>query len=396
MYKKLKTIIILLLINISLVCSFVFVNTLAFSIPKEVIFYNVQKSQYEFEAMNIPTTYDCSYLNEVNYAAWIAMAYCGEEDKSALYNGINMLVPAKGHYFGAHNIKDAISGDFEGESYTRYWHGAVAMLRFLLFFGSHNQILLTSEILIWFLLILSTWLIYKKDKILAFCYLFSIVLSTFHIVAQSCYYMVDYFVFFIVVILTISHFINLDWQKFTLWLTAIGAVTCYYDGLVVPVLTVGYPLAIYVYLKKDYNYKKIMIAGSCWAFGYLFAILSKWTLADIICHIDIFSYFTGDYQDLYNLHLPLLQYMKRISFIFVASFAFVLGLCILRLILKREISLAIVFVYVLIFLIPVAFCIADWHPFTFHYWMTHRNWSVAYFAAMVCMLDIYYQKKLTR
>lgn len=31
------------------------------------------------------------------------------------------------------------------------------------------------------------------------------------------------------------------------------------------------------------------------------------------------------------------------------------------------------------------FCIVDWYPFIFHYWMTHRNWSVSYFAFMSCL-----------
>lgn len=379
----------LFLINIVLVSLFVLVNTLAFSIPRELIYDNELKSQHELESIVIPSVADCNYTNEENFAAWIAMAYCEDQEKSALFNGINMFVPTVQHYFGAHNIKDAIHGTGVGESYTRYWHGAVAMLRFLLIALSYSQLLLVSQVIMSILFILTVFLTWRKDKPLSVFYAVSILLSTFHVVIRSCYHMVDYFVFFVVVLFTIIYLVKVNWNKFVLWMSAVGCVTCYFDGLVVPVLTIGFPLVLYVYIRRDYNCKNVMLTGFCWAFGYIFAIILKWILADIICEVDIFSYFAGEYQDCYNLHLPIIQYAKRISFVFAALFVGVVGLFYLGLIKGKYIDKDVLLVYSFVFLIPVAFCIADWHPFTYHYWMTHRNWAVSYFAVMCCLWQIY-------
>lgn len=52
-----KTIFCSLLINILLVCFFLLINTLAFSIPQGWMEDNVRQSEKEFQVMEIPTIY---------------------------------------------------------------------------------------------------------------------------------------------------------------------------------------------------------------------------------------------------------------------------------------------------------------------------------------------------
>lgn len=384
------------LINAVCVAIFVLFGTMAFTIPKEYIHENVLKSKAEFETMEIPTVYDCSYLNEPHWAAWISMAYSGDDSKSPLYNSINMYIPANGHSFGVHNIDEAINGGSIGYSYARYWHGAVSTLRCLLAVCSLNQILLFGQFLIWLLLIISFLLLYKKCRLLSVFYLISILISTFLVVTKSIFYMPDFLVLFIVTIITILFFLKANWKVFALWMSVVGSVTCFFDALVTPVLTIGFPLAVYIFIRKDYNWKCIIGVSFCWAISYLFSILSRWVLAYYICDINTFAYFTGEYQGQYNLHLPFIQYAKRISFIIIALFFFLVGLFYIKYLKKIKLDLNILVSYILIILIPIAFCIADWHPFTFHYWMTHRNWAVAYFAIMCCLYSLYYKEQANK
>lgn len=155
-----------LLINIAMVCLFLLINTVAFSIPQQWMENNVRLSEKEFQEMDIPVIYDCSYLNEVNYAAWIGMAYRTDSCHTPFYNGINMMTTAEGHNFGEANITAAINKDDIGYSYSRYWHGAVATLRFLLLFGSHNQIQFFSSVILCALFVLCSFLIWKRDRTL--------------------------------------------------------------------------------------------------------------------------------------------------------------------------------------------------------------------------------------
>ena len=380
-----------LLINIAMVCQFLLINTVAFSIPQQWMENNVRLSEKEFQEMDIPVIYDCSYLNEVNYAAWIGMAYRTDSCHTPFYNGINMMTTAEGHNFGEANITAAINKDDIGYSYSRYWHGAVATLRFLLIFGSHNQIQFFSSVILCALFVLCSFLIWKRDRTLSILFVISILASTFHIVIQSCYYMVDYYVFFIIVFATMVYFVNKPWHTFTCFMAFSGALTSYYDGLVVPVLMIGYPLVLYAVINKKYEIKKILFASVIWALSYAFCLAMKWVLAKIVCDVNIFSYLNG-YNEQYNLHIPWLQTIKRLSFFPVSFVLFLCALIYLFIFKSIQIDCKILFCFLFIASIPVAFCIADWYPFVFHYWMTHRNWSVSYFAFMSCLYVFVKQK----
>lgn len=380
-----KTICCSLLINILLVCFFLLINTLAFSIPQGWMEDNVRQSEKEFQVMEIPTIYDSSYTNEVNYAAWIGMAYRTDSCHTPFFNGINMMTTAEGHNFGVDNISSALQKEDIGYSYSRYWHGAVATLRFLLLFGSYHKILTVSSVLLCLLFIFSAFLVWRKDKIMSILFVISILASTFHTVIQSCYYMVDYYVFFIIIIITMVYFINKSWHPFICFLAFSGALTSYYDGLVVPVLMIGYPLVLYVVINKKYDLKQIVVASIVWALSYAFCLAMKWVLAKIVCDVNIFSYLNEGYNEQYNLHIPWFQTLKRLSFFPMSFVMFIFALLYFLFVKKIKIDIYQLICFLIIATIPVAFCIVDWYPFIFHYWMTHRNWSVSYFAFMSCL-----------
>ena len=181
------------------------------------------------------------------------------------------------------------------------------------------------------------------------------------------------------------YFINKSWYPFICFLAFSGALTSYYDGLVVPVRMIGYPLVLYVVINKKYDLKQIVVASIVWALSYAFCLAMKWVLAKIVCDVNIFSYLNEGYNEQYNLHIPWFQTLKRLSFFPMSFVMFIFALLYFLFVKKIKIDIYQLICFLIIGTIPVAFCIVDWYPFIFHYWMTHRNWSVSYFAFMSCL-----------
>ena len=171
--------------------------------------------------------------------------------------------------------------------YGRYWHGYLIVLKPLLMFTSFNTIRLLNSaiqlIAIGFIIIGFTK---KQAEPLAKAFLISLpfmfFVSTFASLSLSiCFY-----------ILILALLVQLKWDDklyekrlYYLFFLIFGIATAYFDFLTYPLVTLGYPLCVYLYfhgkdLKNQLSQSVLFCAE--WGIGYIGMWLTKWILSDLL------------------------------------------------------------------------------------------------------------------
>ncbi len=171
--------------------------------------------------------------------------------------------------------------------YGRYWHGYLVVLKPLLLLTSFNTIRLLNAALqlfaVGFIMIGFTR---KKAEPLAKAFLVSLpfmfFVSTFASLSLSiCFY-----------VLMLALLVQLKWEDklydkgvYYLFFLIVGMATAYFDFLTYPLVTLGYPLCVYLYfhgtnLKEQLG--KAILFCSEWGVGYVSMWASKWVLSDLL------------------------------------------------------------------------------------------------------------------
>lgn len=176
--------------------------------------------------------------------------------------------------------------------YARYWHGYLVVLKPLLIMTNFNTLRLINSAL---QLILSGFIVmgcckknaYTVAKALIISLPFMFFVSTFASLSLSiCMYIV---LISILILLKWDYYIY-EKELFAEFFLLIGIVTAYFDFLTYPLVTLVYPLGIYLFLYRYSlvtNFKKIFVYSLEWMIGYVGMWSSKWILADIFTDSNI-------------------------------------------------------------------------------------------------------------
>ena len=77
-------------------------------------------------------------------------------------------------------------------------------------------------------------------------------------------------------------------KNISMYFMVIGMVTCFFDLLTHPIITLGIPITVYLLLKQEKehtglkeNIKLIIVNSIMWGIGYLLTNLTKWILVDV-------------------------------------------------------------------------------------------------------------------
>ena len=175
--------------------------------------------------------------------------------------------------------------------YVRYWHGSMVLLRPLLIFMNISQIRILLGIVVWVLLLVNAFLLYKKKETMTAAALVgSMLLVHGWMIAASIEYVTTFLVMAVVLVV-----ILLKTKKMTLHnsyglFAATGVVSCFVDFLTTETITFTMPMALL--LLWDYRsgtlrgYKdgmlKVIKSGVAWLCGYAGMFLLKWALATIL------------------------------------------------------------------------------------------------------------------
>lgn len=182
------------------------------------------------------------------------------------------------------------------KDYTRYWHGYQIYLRPLLTMFDYSQIryLCSAVFLIGLCLTFASITKHIGRKVsMAF------LITLFHvypvIVSVSLQY-ISVFVIMFSACLYLMHFYRTSWlTDVPLFFMIVGMLTNFMDFLTAPLLTLGIPLLIFLFLELENGgdlfelFKKVISTSALWILGYGLCWTAKWLLASIILKTNVFQ-----------------------------------------------------------------------------------------------------------
>lgn len=188
-----------------------------------------------------------------------------------------------------YSLIDYLSGISQNreEEYSRYWHGYLVVLKPLLFFMSFNSIRLLAMsvqlLLVGFLLMVC---FRKKEGIVGLSILASLPFLFFSTLYLSLSLSICYY------ILMLTLIIQMQWnekisglQRYEEFFTIVGMSTAYFDFLTYPLVTLGFPLCIYLYLNASTikeSFRSIIVESMSWSAGYVGMWAMKWIFTDLL------------------------------------------------------------------------------------------------------------------
>ena len=306
-------------------------------------------------------------------------------------------------------VNNNISESFE---YARYWHGYVAFLRPLLIFLNFNEIRALSTGLLAFLALIALMLLYKRIK---FKYCFVIILA----LLCSEYFIMGFtlqglMTFVISMISTIIICIRFDKIKnIGLYFFSIGMVTCYFDLLTHPIITLGIPMIIYLLIKQEkgkISLKeaiKIIVKNTLlWGMGWIITNLTKWIIVDILYNRNLIykSIMQFIFRSLGTSEENLAWYMGlsnnwnwafRHTLMFFTTLIFYVIYTLIRNYKNITINVKQAIPYLIISFMPIAWFMVMVNHTWFHFWFTWRNLILFYIGIGIFLLKLFGEKDET-
>ena len=305
-------------------------------------------------------------------------------------------------------VNNNISESFE---YARYWHGYVAFLRPLLIFLNFNEIRALSTGLLAFLALIALMLLYKRIK---FKYCFVIILA----LLCSEYFIMGFtlqglMTFVISMISTIIICIRFDKIKnIGLYFFSIGMVTCYFDLLTHPLITLGIPMIIYLLIKQEkgkISLKeaiKIIVKNTLlWGMGWIITNLTKWIIVDILYNRNLIykSIMQFIFRSLGTSEENLAWYMGlsnnwnwafRHTLMFFTTLIFYVIYTLIRNYKNITINVKQAIPYLMIFM-PIAWFMVMVNHTWFHFLFSWRNLILFYIGIGIFLLKLFGEKDET-
>lgn len=269
---------------------------LVFCIPQNQIKQHIGQSismiEHDFSANEViegyPTTLKGSFTDclMLEYSVYDSDEHSILEQVLYMYRGESTI--GEGWAPGV-SLVDYISGVEQPREveYSRYWHGYLIILKPLLYFMNFNVIRMLASYVQLFLVGWIVMLAVQRGKknlgiaflaALAFLYFpflhFSLSLSI-------CFYL-----------MTLTILIQLKWNEkivqshqYGIFFFGVGMATAYFDFLTYPLVTLCFPLCIYLYLNISTGregIKRLIGYSLEWSFGYLGLWFMKWIFTDVL------------------------------------------------------------------------------------------------------------------
>ncbi len=299
MGKTIRNCIFLLLIGI--LAGFILLVAV-FALPKQAMLHNVQESvgtlQSDFEHEEVVYGYSATLTGIFTDSLMLHSAVYEAE-------GRNVLEQAMGIYRGELSEEYWIPGEavvryaigetlpYE-ESYARYWHGYLVLLKPLLLVFNLANLRLLGTVLQPLLLGIILWLFYKREKMQYGLAYGMTVLCMIPVSMQlSLSLSVCQYILSGALIWQLWRHEKMEEKKrYPEFFLLTGILVSYFDLLTYPLVTLGIPLCVYLVL-SDYPLKmqlKRMLGFSvAWAAGYGGMWAAKWILSDVLLGTGVIS-----------------------------------------------------------------------------------------------------------
>lgn len=174
--------------------------------------------------------------------------------------------------------------------YSRYWHGYLLPLRIQLLITDLKGIQAINLIVMAILLIAAILLICRIISLkVALMFTLSVCVVAIPLVPLCMQYSTCFYIMLLsVIVVLVCHKFTTDNLNLSLILFATGGVTAYMDFLTVPIITLGFPLAIaFLGHKRNRSIKSVFVCSIAWFMGYGGIWAAKWILATAFTSSDI-------------------------------------------------------------------------------------------------------------
>lgn len=270
---------------------------LVYCLPVAAIAENVRQSmpmlEREFADGEVIPGYPASVAGNFTDYVMLGSAVYRAEGHSRLEQALRVYRAESGSEdawmpgYSLQDYLDGAAGQLELE-YSRYWHGYLVILKPLLCFlplrsirlgNAIAQLLLVGGILI---------LCMRRGKTgLAVSFLISAPFWYFFTLYQSLSLSICFYIMAFSLLIQLKCHEKLDQgDHYSDFFLLAGMATAYFDFLTWPLVTLGFPLCVYLYLKETPVREKLRRAAAfCaeWGVGYGGFWALKWVIADTLC-----------------------------------------------------------------------------------------------------------------
>lgn len=315
-------------------------------------------------------------LTEENYLQKVLRCYTFNSEWN------HGLVFAQGEYNGQR---------FTCDSYERYWHGYLVLLKPLLVLFTYQDLIYLNVILQFVLMFLLLCMLRKqKMAYLQIPFLLLWIVGMQPIVMLSLDYSVCFYIYMISVLLLLQY--RKLRERYGLFFLIVGMLTSYMDLLTWPLVTLMVPLMILLQYESGMGDRiKRIVSGSCaWGAGYMVQWAFKWLAATLLLDDNVIAdaveslLFRSALEGEKTLTWGRVV-LKNLS-VFCNTPSLVLGgvtvlLTILLLYKNRgKLQWANMVPCLLIGISPFLWYLVTRNHAYEHYWMTWRNLSITVFA----------------
>lgn len=263
-----------------------------YMLPIDIIEENVEKSAYIIQQEGTYPRVIRGFTSQLDNWTDSIMLLIAADDSIQMPLFAAML-NSRGYIQGKNNAEALVSNyldgvEYDGEiQYPRYWHGYLFFLKSLLCFTNYKIIRIINGILQLFLVMVISYLLYKKGQKLAmvaylicYCMLMPLALAMC-MQFSACFYV---FSFGCIRILSLTHE-NILRKGYIVFLYC-GIMTAFFDLLTYPIATFGVTMTVYLLLTNTDSMKNRIVSifsnGFYWGLGYACMWGAKWILASAI------------------------------------------------------------------------------------------------------------------
>lgn len=425
-------------IYISLIVLFVLTMTISYMIPNKKIEGHVRESleQLNSEGVYPKVGFNTHAAQLDNFTdSWMLDIALSSDNKhplkSSLENPYRVASEFRaGKITQVENLNKVVNEkNYEKNTYSRYWHGYLVILRPLLLFLNYTELRFINICCLFLLFIIANNLIKKKLGIkIMLSFFISIMMSMFIIIPMSLQFSSIFYIVFISTIVMLIYDEIIKEKNLGIYIFfIIGSITSFLDLLTVPVVTLGIPLVIYILMiqKKQMssnsiklddiqiktgidNIIEIIKNSIIWGIGYGTTWASKWIIATIVLKENIItnalnqiSSRTSDTSgELIITTKNVIDANKELMYTdFIIKMAIILFIAwIICLVLYRKKSAEIINIapILIIALMPYVWYMVLKNHSYIHFWFTYRNLSITTFAILAFMSYVLDTKKIAQ
>jgi hypothetical protein len=284
--------------------------------------------------------------------------------------------------------------ELKSNQYSRYWHGNTFLFRFVLLLMDFNMLRWTLYLISGLLMVMLLCAYYPEAGTLK-----TMVLSFGFLV--TCGFVTQFSMqFFPVLALTLIGsllVIKRDKSKdFGLLFFIVGSLTCYFDLLTAPLLTLGIPLAVMLSLNKESqfdlkrNLLTIIKLILLWGLGFALTFFMKWVLASLILGQNVLadayevSLYRMDTED-YTRWDALSRNFKMIPlWMIIVAVAVLIVIDVVR---HKRLNCKKALAYLLVGVMPLVWYLLLSNHSYIHWWFTYRLLAITITCLMLMLSD---------